>query len=57
MSTEVVATAAISAEQPQSPSAPTQQNTVTKVNLLGMSRPQLEKFFEDIGEKNSVRVR
>ena len=51
MSTEVVATAAISAEQPQSPSAPTQQNTVTKVNLLGMSRPQLEKFFEDIGEK------
>ena len=51
MSTEVVATAAISAEQQQSPSAPTQQNTVTKVNLLGMSRPQLEKFFEDIGEK------
>lgn len=51
MSTEVVATAAISAEQPQSPSAPTQQNIVTKVNLLGMSRPQLEKFFEDIGEK------
>ncbi|SDX90850.1 23S rRNA (adenine(2503)-C(2))-methyltransferase RlmN [Acinetobacter kyonggiensis] len=51
MSTEVVATAAISAEQPQSPSAPTQQNTVTKVNLLGMSRPQLEQFFEDIGEK------
>lgn len=51
MSTEVVATAAISAEQPQSPSAPTQQNTVTKVSLLGMSRPQLEKFFEDIGEK------
>ena len=51
MSTEVVATAAISAEQPQSPSAPTQQNTVTKVNLLGMSRLQLEKFFEDIGEK------
>ena len=52
MSTEVVATAAISAEQPQSPSAPTQQNTVTKVNLLGMSRPPMEKFFEDIGEKN-----
>ena len=51
MITEVVATAAISAEQPQSPSAPTQQNTVTKVPLLGMSRPQLEKFFEDIGEK------
>ena len=22
-----------------------------KVNLLGMSRPELEKFFEDLGEK------
>ncbi|MFC6052663.1 23S rRNA (adenine(2503)-C(2))-methyltransferase RlmN [Acinetobacter sp. Ac_877] len=51
MSTEVVATSAISDAQQQSPSAPTQQNTVTKVNLLGMSRPQMEKFFEEIGEK------
>ena len=51
MSTEVVAVSAISAEQQPSPSTPTQQNAVEKVNLLGMSRPQLEKFFEDIGEK------
>jgi len=51
MSTEVVAVPEISVEQQQSPSAPAQQNTVEKVNLLGMSRPQMEKFFEDIGEK------
>ncbi|OTG86617.1 23S rRNA (adenine(2503)-C(2))-methyltransferase [Acinetobacter sp. ANC 4558] len=51
MSTEVVAVPEISVEQQQSPSAPAQQNTVKKVNLLGMSRPQMEKFFEDIGEK------
>ena len=51
MSTEVVATSAISDAQQQSPSAPAQNNTVTKVNLLGMSRPQMEKFFEDMGEK------
>ena len=51
MSTEVVAVSTVSAEQQQSPSAPAQQNSVAKVNLLGMSRPQLEKFFEDMGEK------
>ena len=51
MSTEVGAAPAISAEQPQSPSAPAQHNPVAKVNLLGMSRPQMEKFFEEIGEK------
>ena len=51
MSTEVVAVSTVSAEQKQSPSAPAQQNSVAKVNLLGMSRPQLEKFFEDMGEK------
>ncbi len=51
MSTEVVATSAVSDAQQQSPSAPTQQNSVEKVNLLGMSRPQMEKFFEDMGEK------
>ena len=51
MSTEVVATSAVTDAQQQSPSAPTQQNTVEKVNLLGMSRPQMEKFFEDMGEK------
>ena len=51
MSTEVVAVSAISNEQPQSPSAPKPQNPVQKVNLLGMSRPELEHFFETIGEK------
>ena len=50
MSTEVVATSAISDAQPQSPSAPTQKS-VEKVTLLGLSRPQMEKFFEEIGEK------
>ena len=50
MSTEVVATSAISDAQPQSPSAPTQKS-VEKVNLLGLSRPQMEKFFEENGEK------
>ena len=51
MSTEVVAVSEISNEQPQSPSAPKPQNPVQKVNLLGMSRPELEHFFETIGEK------
>src|SRR5690606_38375667 len=51
MSTEVVAVSAVSAAQQPSPSTPTQQNAVEKVNLLGMSRPQMEKFFEDMGEK------
>ncbi len=55
MSTEVVAVSTVSAEQQQSPSAPAQQNSVAKVNLLGMSRPQLEKFFEDMGEKKVSR--
>ena len=50
MSTEVVATSAISDAQQQSPSAPTQK-AVEKVNLLGMSRPQMEQFFEQMGEK------
>ncbi len=50
MSTEVVATSAISDAQPQSPSAQPQKS-VEKVNLLGLSRPQMEKFFEEIGEK------
>ena len=51
MSTEVVAVSEISNEQPQSPSAPKPQNPVQKVNLLGMARPELEHFFETIGEK------
>lgn len=52
MSTEVVAVSTVSAEQQQSPSAPAQQNSVAKVNLLGMSRPQLEKSSK-IWEKKS----
>ncbi len=54
MSTEVVATSAVSDAQQQSPSAPTQQNTVEKVNLLGMSRPQMEKSSKIWGRKSSV---
>jgi 23S rRNA (adenine2503-C2)-methyltransferase len=51
MSTEAVAVSAVSEPQPHTPSAPAQQKSVEKVNLLGMSRPQMEKFFEDMGEK------
>jgi 23S rRNA (adenine2503-C2)-methyltransferase len=51
MSTEVAVSSPIIDEQQQSPAAPTLQHAVEKVNLLGMSRPQLEKFFEDLGEK------
>ncbi|RKG33250.1 23S rRNA (adenine(2503)-C(2))-methyltransferase RlmN [Acinetobacter tianfuensis] len=51
MSTEAVAVSAVSEPQQHTPSAPAQAKTVEKVNLLGMSRPQMEKFFEDMGEK------
>ena len=51
MSTEAVAVSAVSEPQQHTPSAPAQQKSVEKVNLLGMSRPQMEKFFEDMGEK------
>ena len=51
MSTEAVAVSAVSEPQQHTPSAPAQANTVEKVNLLGMSRPQMQKFFEDMGEK------
>ena len=51
MSTEAVAVSAVSEPQQHTRSAPAQANTVEKVNLLGMSRPQMEKFFEDMGEK------
>ncbi|WP_122900268.1 23S rRNA (adenine(2503)-C(2))-methyltransferase RlmN [Acinetobacter sp. B51(2017)] len=50
MSTEVVASSAHSDEKQQSTSVQT-HTPVAKVNLLGMSRPQMEKFFEDMGEK------
>lgn len=51
MSNEVVASSATSDEQQQSLSTPAQSTSVQKVNLLGMSRAELEKFFEDLGEK------
>lgn len=54
MSTEVVAVSAISNEQPQSPSAPKPQNPVQKVNLLGMSRPELEHFLKPLERRNFV---
>ncbi|MEG2358739.1 23S rRNA (adenine(2503)-C(2))-methyltransferase RlmN [Acinetobacter sp.] len=50
MSNEMAAASAISDVQQQSPSVPAQP-AAPKVNLLGMSRPQMEKFFEDMGEK------
>ena len=50
MSTEVVASSAHLDEKQQSTSIQT-HTPVEKVNLLGMSRPQMEKFFEDMGEK------
>ena len=50
MSTEVLAASATDVQQ-ASASAPAQSATAEKVNLLGMSRPQMEKFFEDLGEK------
>src|SRR5690606_26507502 len=49
MSNEVVASSATSDEQQQSLSTPAQSTSVQKVNLLGMSRAELEKFFEDLG--------
>ncbi|AXY57785.1 23S rRNA (adenine(2503)-C(2))-methyltransferase RlmN [Acinetobacter chinensis] len=51
MSTEVTASSVISAEQQTSVSVSAQKEPVQKVNLLGMSRAELEKFFEDMGEK------
>ncbi len=51
MSTEVTASSVISAEQQTSVSVSGQKEPVQKVNLLGMSRAELEKFFEDMGEK------
>lgn len=50
MSTEVLVASATDVQQ-ASASAPAQSNTAEKVNLLGMSRPQMEKFFEELGEK------
>ena len=51
MNSEVVASSSTFDEQQQARLKSAQINPVQKVNLLGMSRAQLEKFFEDMGEK------
>ena len=51
MNYQVVASSSTFDEQQQAPLKSAQINPVQKVNLLGMSRAQLEKFFEDMGEK------
>ncbi|KAF5293034.1 hypothetical protein FQR65_LT20168 [Abscondita terminalis] len=56
MSSEVVASSLNLDEQQPASSHTVQADRVQsahaqKVNLLGMSRPQLEKFFEEMGEK------
>jgi 23S rRNA (adenine2503-C2)-methyltransferase len=56
MNSEVVASSLNLDEQQPASSKSAQADriqtaNVQKVNLLGMSRPQLEKFFEEIGEK------
>jgi 23S rRNA (adenine2503-C2)-methyltransferase len=50
MSSAVVVSSENLDEQQQSSSTPASP-AAEKVNLLGMSRAELEKFFEDIGEK------
>lgn len=51
MSSAVVVSSENLDGQQQSSSTPVIPAAENKVNLLGMSRPELEKFFEDIGEK------
>ncbi len=56
MSSEVVASSLNLDEQQPASSHTVQADRVQsvhaqKVNLLGMSRPQLEKFFEEMGRK------
>jgi 23S rRNA (adenine2503-C2)-methyltransferase len=53
MSSEVVASSLNLDEQQQSSHTvqADRVQSILKVNLLGMSRPQLEKFFEEMGEK------
>lgn len=51
MNSEVVTSSLNQDEQQPASSKFVQLEQVEKVNLLGMSRPQLEKFFEDLGEK------
>lgn len=54
MSSAVVVSSENLDGQQQSSSTPASP-AAEKVNLLGMSRAELEKFFEDIGEKVSCR--
>ena len=51
MSSDIVVSSINADEQHSSHSAKKAELVSAKVNLLGMSRPQLEKFFEDLGEK------
>jgi len=52
-SAEVVSSENLDGQQ-QSSSTLVMPAAENKVNLLGMSRTELEKFFEDIGEKSFV---
>ncbi len=51
MSSAVVVSSENLDEKQQSVSTPVVHAADKKVNLLGMSRAELEKFFEDLGEK------
>ena len=51
MSSAVVVSSENLDEKQQSVSTPVVHAADKKVNLLGMSRTELEKFFEDLGEK------
>ncbi|WP_445114960.1 23S rRNA (adenine(2503)-C(2))-methyltransferase RlmN [Acinetobacter sp. WZC-1] len=51
MNSEVVTSPLVQYEQQYSSAVVVPAETAQKVNLLGMSRAQLEKFFEDMGEK------
>jgi len=55
MNSEVVASSLSQDEQQPTSFKPVQVDAVQKVNLLGMSRPQLEHFFESMGEKKLLK--
>ena len=57
MSSEVVVSSPSTDEQQPSPATQASNSALKKVNLLGMSRAELENFFEKLGEKSSVPVR
>ena len=51
MSSEVVVSSPSTDEQQPSPATQASNSALKKVNLLGMSRAELENFFEKLGEK------